>query len=80
MFQELLEKIRPQITKQTTPEEKLAVTLRFLATGESYQRLMYQFRMSDKTISPFIPTVAKAIYQVLKGVVPRNYCAVFCLK
>ena len=69
----MLEKIRPQITKQTTscrkpitPEEKLAVTLRFLATGESYQSLMYQFRMSDKTISLFIPTVTKAIYQVLK--------------
>ena len=42
-FHELLEKIRPYITKKEThlrkpisPEEKLAVTLRFLATGEDY--------------------------------------------
>ncbi|XP_057302741.1 uncharacterized protein LOC130636907 [Hydractinia symbiolongicarpus] len=72
-FVELLEKVRPYITKQTTScrkpisaEEKLSVTLRFLATGESYQSLMYQFRMSDKTISLFVPIVARAIYRVLK--------------
>ena len=41
---ELLEKLTPFISKKTThlrlpisPEEKLALTLRFLATGESYQ-------------------------------------------
>ena len=30
-----------------TPEEKLAITLRFLASGESYQGLVYQYCVSD---------------------------------
>ena len=72
-FQHLLELVTPLITKKITsmrvpitPEEKLAVTLRFLATGESLQSLMYQFRISDKTISKFIPEVSVAIYDVLR--------------
>ena len=70
---ELLEKVMPYIKKKTThlrlpisSEEKLTLTLRFLATGESYQSLMYQYRVSDKTISKFIPEVADAIFNVLK--------------
>ena len=68
----LLEKIIQYIRKKTThlwlpisPEEKLALTLRFLATGESYQRL-YQYREFDKKISKFIPEVVGAIFNVLK--------------
>ena len=49
-----------------SPEEKLAVTLRFLATGESYESLMYQFRIHRTTIGRFVPTVCKAIYSCLQ--------------
>ena len=74
LFQkEPLEKITQYIRMKTThlrllisPEKKLALTLQFLAAGESYQRLMYQYRVSDKTISKFIPEVEDAIFNVLK--------------
>ena len=48
-------------------KEKLAITLRFLATGESYKSLRYQYRISDSAISFFIKPVSDAIYNVLKG-------------
>ena len=71
--QELLQKVKPLIEGKSTnmrqpisPEEKLAVTLRFLATGESYKSLMYQFRIHSSTISLFIPKVCEAIYQALE--------------
>eukprot|EP00794_Sanderia_malayensis_P002344 gene2343-2699_t len=61
-FEELLEKVCPFIEGQSTnmrqpisAEEKIAVTLRFLVTGESYQSLKFQFRIHDSTISLFIP-------------------------
>ena len=63
----------PLIAKQDTnmrnatpADEKLAITLRFLATGESYKSLQYQYRVSDSTISGFIQPVCTAIYNCLK--------------
>ena len=47
-------------------DEKLAVTLRFLATGESYKSLMYQFCIHRTTIGRFITQVSRAIYVALK--------------
>ena len=49
-------------------EEKLSVTLRFLATGESFESLMLQFRIHKTTISKFIPEVCSAIYNGLKDI------------
>ena len=46
--------------------EKLAITLRFLATGESHTSLRYQFRISDSAISLFIKPVCDVIYDELK--------------
>ena len=48
------------------PGERLAVTLRYLATGESFSSLQYQFRISASALSILIPEVCQAIYQVLK--------------
>ena len=68
MFQELLNRVGPRITKKTTwwrqpisPGLKLALTLRYLATGDSYQSMQYNFRVADNTIALFIPEVCKAI-------------------
>ena len=49
------------------PEIKIAITLRFLATGESYKSLMYQFRPHSSAISKFIPVVCSKIHETLKG-------------
>jgi len=68
MFQELILRVGPRIEKQHTfcrrplePGLKLAITLRFLATGDSYHSLMYSFRVAHNTISLFIPGVCAAI-------------------
>ncbi|XP_030751259.1 uncharacterized protein LOC115878794 [Sitophilus oryzae] len=72
-FRYLLDKIKFVIEKQNThmrnsipAAERLAITLRFLATGDSYHSLMYLFRIPVCTISRIIPEVCSAIYNVLK--------------
>ena len=47
-------------------DENLAVTLGFLATGESYESWMYQFCIHGTAIGRFIPQVSRAIYAALK--------------
>ena len=78
LFEEMVEKLTPHLEKQTTfmrqPLEvglKLAVTLRFLATGNSYASLQYSFRVHESTISKFVPEVCHAIIEVYKGEVLR---------
>ena len=70
MFDEILARIRPRIEKQNTnfkkaiePGLKLAVTLRFLATGEAYRSLSTTFRVGTNTICLFVPEVCEAIIQ-----------------
>ncbi|XP_023312264.1 uncharacterized protein LOC111692469 [Anoplophora glabripennis] len=72
-FEELLSKVGRIIQKEDThlrasisPSERLMVTLRFLATGDSHQSLMYLFRIPACTMSGFIPQVCSALYQELK--------------
>lgn len=52
---------------------KLALTLRFLATGDSYKSLMYLFRISDSCIALFVPTVCRAIAEVLREYIKVSY-------
>eukprot|EP00745_Piridium_sociabile_P033516 TRINITY_DN57481_c0_g1_i1.p1 TRINITY_DN57481_c0_g1~~TRINITY_DN57481_c0_g1_i1.p1 ORF type:complete len:488 (-),score=103.76 TRINITY_DN57481_c0_g1_i1:251-1714(-) len=68
MFLEMLDRIRPDITKEDTrmrsalePGLKLAVTLRYMATGDSYPSLAYSFRVSVPSICNFLPAVCQAI-------------------
>lgn len=70
----LLEKVRPIISKQDTnmrkaisTETRLLITLRFLATGDSYRSLMFFFRVPHNTISYIVPNTCKALYETLCG-------------
>ena len=54
-----------QATNYTAPisiGEKLALTIRYLVTGESYTSLSSQFRVGRSTISKFLPEVCSAIH------------------
>ena len=46
--------------------EKLAVTIRFLATGESFESLQYQYIIHRTTIAQFVPEVCFQVYKILK--------------
>ena len=48
--------------------ERLTVTLRFLASGEIFQSMSFQFRISDRAISYIVKGVCNAI---VKYLVPR---------
>jgi len=75
-FELLLQLIGPSIKKQDTNMReaipigmRLAVTLRFLATGDLYHTLMYIFRLSVPAISTITPEVCQALISALKGYV-----------
>lgn len=72
-FQELLELVEPLIKKQDTVfrqaipcKTKLEITLRYLATGDSFRSLVLLFRVPHNSISVFLPEVLSAIYEVLQ--------------
>lgn len=67
MVYSLIEKEDTQMRMAMTPKTKLEVTLRYLATGDTFKSLKYVFRAPECTISIlFIPEVLTAIPQVLK--------------
>ena len=72
-FEKLLGYIKEDIWKEDThlresipPETKLALTIRFPATGNSYQDLSMYFCIHKLTIAQFIPEVCQSIYTRLK--------------
>ncbi|XP_050309171.1 uncharacterized protein LOC126745385 [Anthonomus grandis grandis] len=72
-FEWLLCQVAPKIQKEDTnyrqaisPMDRLLLTLRFLATGDSYHSLMYLLKISVPSISRIIPEVCRVIAEVLK--------------
>ncbi|XP_070550778.1 uncharacterized protein [Ptychodera flava] len=72
-FQDILTMISPYIEKQDTnmrsavnPSERLAVTLRFLATGETFRSLSFQFRIGERSVSAIIEETCGALYNAMK--------------
>ena len=72
-FKQILGFIEPYITpKQSTigtkivsPVERLVLTIRFLATGETFRSLHFQFRRGERAISYIIEEVTEAIVRYL---------------
>ncbi|XP_046417437.1 uncharacterized protein LOC124178244 [Neodiprion fabricii] len=71
-WNELLTLLTPAIKKQDTvmrqaisPRDRLTVTLRYLATGNTFQDLSYSTRIAANTISKVIDETLRAIVEVL---------------
>ena len=66
-FEMMKTRLEPHLARQATNYrapisvgEKLALAIRYLATGESYTSLSCQFRVGRSTISKFLPEVCRA--------------------
>lgn len=75
-FEYILQKISPMVAKKDTDwrdaipvKVRLAVTLRYLATGDSYRSLHYLFKISSQVISVIVPEVCLALNDLLKDLV-----------
>nr|CAI5824737.1 unnamed protein product [Callosobruchus analis] len=72
-FENLLKLVTLHIQRQNTnshdsisPRMRLAITLRFLATGDTYKSLMNLFQVSYSTISLIMSHVCEAISSISK--------------
>jgi hypothetical protein len=74
MFDELLHRLRPPITKSDTryrkalePGLKLAMTLRHLASGDRYASIKFDFRVPNNTMSVCAREVCQTIIDECKN-------------
>ncbi|XP_014242917.1 protein ALP1-like [Cimex lectularius] len=74
-FEELHEVLRPRIERITTnwrrpieTRERLAVTLRYLATGDSHQTIAFSFRLGRSTVSKIVREVCREIWNALQPI------------
>ena len=72
-FEHLLSLVAPRISKQKTklrepigPAERLCITLRYLASGDSQQTQSFHFRVGKATVSKIIAETCNAIWLCLK--------------
>ena len=71
-FQEIVNNLTIRLCKQDTsmrecikPSEMCCLTIRYLATGESFRSLEFQFRMSRHSISKIVLEVCRAIFEIM---------------
>ena len=72
MFDSLLSMVGPAISQKRTnfrspvlPGERLAVTLRYLATGDSMQTIAFSYRLGHSTVCNIIGKTCDALWNVL---------------
>ncbi|CAM4650069.1 unnamed protein product [Leuciscus chuanchicus] len=71
-FDKLLTILAPRITMQNTsfrlaipPAERLAICLRYLATGDSFTTISYSYRVGVCTVASIVGAVSQAIWECL---------------
>lgn len=80
-FNFLLNKIGPLIARKDTNmrkaipvNERFAVALRFLASGESFKSLSYLFKVSAQTVSACVFDVCNALISILQDQIKVSNC------
>uniref|UniRef100_A0A182F8H5 DDE Tnp4 domain-containing protein n=1 Tax=Anopheles albimanus TaxID=7167 RepID=A0A182F8H5_ANOAL len=75
-FEDLFNLLNSSITRQTTnlrtpiePRERLAICLRYIATGDSFQTIAFSFRLGRSTVSAIVKEVCEAIWNILQPIV-----------
>ena len=70
MFDELVQRLTPRLSKQDTnwrgslePGLKVAITLRHMASGNTYRNMQYGWRVPHNTISVLVREVVQAIIE-----------------
>lgn len=86
-FENLLQLVGGRITKIDTQlrqcisaQDRLAVTLRFLITGDSYHSLMYLFKISKSVISRAVIEVCTALIDELHSYIQVSFFDVYLKK
>lgn len=79
-FHHLLQKVRPFIIKKDTfmrdainVETRLSITLRFLATGNSFEDLKFFYAVSPQSIGKIVVETCEAISTVLRDYIKVCY-------
>ena len=74
-FNVLLRHVEPYISKENTrfresvpASTRLAVTLRYLASGESQQSLSWSFRLGRTTVPKIVRETCEVIWKVLSPI------------
>ncbi|CAM4425513.1 unnamed protein product [Leuciscus chuanchicus] len=72
-FENLLQQLAPSLTKEQThyrnpidPEQRLAVCLRFLSTGDSYRTIASSFRLGVSTVASIVSETCDALWHCLR--------------
>ncbi|XP_058122786.1 putative nuclease HARBI1 [Anopheles coustani] len=80
-FDVLLDMIRPEINRMNTnmrdsitAQERLLITLRYLATGETFSSLQYLFRVSRSSISNIVKETCSCLTKALRDFVKLPNC------
>lgn len=57
-----------QRQESITPAERLSVTLRYLATGDSHQTIAFSYRLGHSTVNKIVPETCLTIWNALSPI------------